>query len=236
MPTWSLLDEFTKNGLKKFIYFSTIHVYGNLPKTIITEEQALQPINAYGLTHLLSENICNYYNEKTETECINVRLSNSYGNPIFQTNNCWWLVINDLCKTLYEERSIKLLSDGSPQRDFIHGLDVCRAVEVLLSSEKKNVPGNTFNVASGETLTIWELAQAVQRTYRKRYNDDVPILLPDGVSAHAAEEASRKRKYVVDNRRLSEMGFNRVIDLETGLNKVFSYLEQNNSCQARLAI
>ena len=37
---------------------------------------------------LLSENICNYFNDKTETECINVRLSNSYGSPVFKENNC----------------------------------------------------------------------------------------------------------------------------------------------------
>ena len=44
---------------------------------IISEDH--KPLNAYGLTHLLSENICSYYNENTETECVNVRLSNSYG-------------------------------------------------------------------------------------------------------------------------------------------------------------
>ena len=57
MPTWNLLDKLTKNGLKKFIYFSTIHVYGDLPNKIITEDQPLQPKNTYGLTHLLSEKI-----------------------------------------------------------------------------------------------------------------------------------------------------------------------------------
>jgi UDP-glucose 4-epimerase len=30
MPTWNLLDKFTKNGLKKFIYFSTVQVYGKI--------------------------------------------------------------------------------------------------------------------------------------------------------------------------------------------------------------
>ena len=57
MPTWNLLDKLTKAGLKKFIYFSTIHVYGNLPKEIITEDQKPKPVNTYGLTHLLSENM-----------------------------------------------------------------------------------------------------------------------------------------------------------------------------------
>ena len=115
MPTWNLLDKFTKNGLGKFIYFSTIHVYGEIPNEIITEQHTPSPQTAYGLTHLLSENICNYFNEKTETNCINIRLSNTYGSPIFKENNCWWLVINDLCRTAFFETKIQLLSDGSPQ-------------------------------------------------------------------------------------------------------------------------
>ena len=108
MPIWNLLDKFTQNGLDRFIYFSTIHVYGKLPKKMVTEDQPTSPLNAYGLTHLLSENICNYYNKITDTKCINIRLSNSYGSPIFKENNCWWLVINDLCKTAIENNEIKL--------------------------------------------------------------------------------------------------------------------------------
>ena len=66
-------------------------------------DNLLEEINFAFSSHLLSENICNYYNDKTETDCINVRLSNSYGSPIFKENNCWWLVINDLCKTAIEK-------------------------------------------------------------------------------------------------------------------------------------
>ncbi len=61
MPTWHLLDEFTNRGLNQFIYLSTFHVYGKVPMTNITEDQTPAPINTYGLTHLLSENLCNYY-------------------------------------------------------------------------------------------------------------------------------------------------------------------------------
>ena len=67
MPTWNLLDSLTRNGLEKFIYLSTVHVYGNLPNENITEEHHPNPENAYGLTHLLSENISNYFNNKTDT-------------------------------------------------------------------------------------------------------------------------------------------------------------------------
>lgn len=228
IPTWNLLDMFSKYGLKTFIYFSTLQVYGKVPSDIITEEFIPSPQNNYGLTHLLSENICNYYNQKTNVNCINVRLTNSYGSPVFKENNCWWLVINDLCKASFNEKKIKLLSDGSPQRDFIHISDVCRAIEVLINTDKKNIPNNTFHISSGDTLTIWELAKSVKKIYKKRYNYDILILLPDGISSKVAEVSSNKVKYIVDNSRLKALGFTPKTDLEIGLNEIFDYLERNN--------
>ena len=158
LPVWDVLEKFTKNGLPKFIYFSTTQVYGKLKNLTINEDCNPNPLNAYGLTHLLSENICNYYNETSNTECINIRLSNSYGSPIFDDTNCWWLVINDLCKNAIENNQIKLLSDGSPLRDFIHGDDVALAVDLLIEADTK-CESNIFHISSGRTLSILELAE-----------------------------------------------------------------------------
>ena len=229
MPTWNFLDKLTKTGLDKFIYFSTIQIYGKVPKKNITEDQKPGPVNAYGLTHLLSENICNYYNEKTETECIKVRLSNSYGSPIFEHNNCWWLVINELCKTAYYENDIKLLSDGSPQRDFIHGDDVVRAIETLINYDNSFDYNNFFHIASGETLTILELAHKVKKVYFQKYNKNIDIYLNDSsVSANSGQYMGIQ-KYRISTNKLNEIGFQQKINFEDGLNEVFNYLENNNN-------
>jgi|TARA_B100002003_G_C14115531_1_gene536563 UDP-glucose 4-epimerase len=228
MPTWSLLDEFTKNGLKKFIYFSTIHVYGNLPKTIIREGQAPKPINAYGLTHLLSENICNYYNEKTETECINIRLSNSYGRPVFSENNCWWLAINDFCRTALGKSEIKLLSDGSPQRDFIYSTDVCRAVEIIINAENKNLQENIFHISSGNTYSILEIAYFIKDIYEGRYQEELNIILPEKTTLLSPDEFSKKEKFLIDNEKIRSLGFVPKTELKTGVNKVFDYLDKTH--------
>ena len=221
MPIWNLLDKLTKNGLKKFIYFSTIHVYGDLPNKIITEDHDPIPLNAYGLTHLLSENICNYYNQKTETKCINVRLSNSYGSPVFSENNCWWLVINDLCKTAFSKNEIKLLSDGSPQRDFIHSSDICIAIEILIEA-KDNFNQNIFHLASGETLTILELAHAVREVFKNRYQKEINICLPDDF---IPVEIRRCERFSINTTRINELGFQLKIPLMEGINELFDYLE-----------
>jgi len=228
MPTWNLLDKLTKEGLEKFIYFSTIQIYGKAKDMVITEDRKPEPVNAYGLTHLLSENICNYYNTKTETECINVRLSNSYGSPVFIENNCWWLVINDLCRTAFDQNKLRLLTDGTPQRDFIHSSDVCGSIEALLNIDNNRIKYNTFNISFGQTLTVLELAKAVKNIYKKRYNYDIPITFPDGMSSNANKESSNKKKHIIDNSRLKTIGYSPKIDLETGLNEVFDFLENNS--------
>jgi len=224
-PTWNLLDEFTKSGLEKFIYFSTIHVYGNIPNEIITEEHAPLPKNTYGLTHLLSENICNYFNSKTETKCINFRLSNSYGSPVFTENNCWWLVINDLCKTALEQNKMRLLSDGSPQRDFIHVLDVCRAVEALIKSKNNSFQDNIFHIASGNTLTILELAYKVKNVFEGRHQKEIQIFLPDNYISKYPDKFQDADRFSIDITRIKNLGFQPKTNLNAGLKELFDYLE-----------
>ena len=228
LPTWNLLDKLTQNGLDKFIYFSTIHVYGKLPRETINEDYPPNPLNAYGLTHLLSENICNYYNNQTDTECINIRLSNSYGSPVFNENNCWWLVINDLCKTAIENNKIRLKSDGSPQRDFIHGDDVAGAIEVLIKS-KNNNGNNIYHIASGETLTILELAYKVKTVFAQRYKKDIKIILPDNSISEYLDPDSLKDidRYVISTNRMKNLSFKQEIDLELGINEIINYLKKD---------
>jgi UDP-glucose 4-epimerase len=227
LPTWNLLDAFSKKeSLKTFIYFSTFQVYGKVPMTEISEDFKPSPQNTYGLTHLMSENICNLYNNKTKINSINVRLSNSYGSPVFEENNCWWLVINDLCKTAYHKKKIMLLSDGSPQRDFIHSSDVYEAINILINTKKNNESNNTYHISSGETYTILELAHIVKSAYQKRYNRDIQISLPDGSVSINSDKFLKKDRYLISNSKLKSIGFSPRTDLETGIEKTFIYLEK----------
>lgn len=224
LPTWRLLDKCTKQDLKKFIYFSTIHVYGKLKNTLIQEGHPVKTSNAYGLTHYLSENICDYYNRKASANIITVRLSNSYGSPIFSDNNCWWLAINDLCRNAFKEKKIQLKSDGSPQRDFIHVNDVCRAIKKIIENDSKNIENNIYHISSGETLTILEIAQIIRKVYQNRYKQNLPIITPNNL---VLKDDAFFNKYQISNEKLNKIGFAPLIDLQTGINELFDYLENN---------
>jgi len=226
-PGWNLLELFSKKGLKKFIYFSTIHVYGSLPESVITEEQILNPGNVYALTHSMTEQICNYYNRTSTVNCLTVRLSNSYGHPVFSENNCWWLAVNDLCRTAYKDKAIRLLSDGSPQRDFIHGSDVCKALAILCEDVPKSMEHNTYHISSSQTFTLLELAGFVKEVYKELYGEDIPVSTPNESSVVDFKKFSDKQRYKIDNSALQNLGFVPQCDLKEGIRKLFHYFEDS---------
>jgi len=225
LPTWNLLKQFSLRGLKKFIYFSTQQVYGRIPAVEIDELYPPKPVNSYGLTHLQSEQIVNLFNNTTNIEAINVRLSNSFGAPVFQQNSCWWLVVNDLCKSAYFDKKIKLLSDGSPQRDFIHVSDVASAIKILVESETLEM--NLFNISSGSTFTILELALMVQKIYRERYQSEIPILDKNESIFDINIDETTKPKFKINNSAITQAGLLLETELETGIKDLFKYLEKN---------
>lgn len=218
-PVWSLLDVFSKKGLEKFIYFSTAQVYGMLKDEVVTESKKLNTQNAYGLTHQLGELICEHYNRTTAVGCRVVRLSNSYGAPLFEENNCWWLVINDLCRMAYMQKEIVLQSDGTPLRDFIHGMDVCIGVQTIIETSATHV---IYNLSSGATLSIMDIAKKIKAVFASRYGIELPI------SAAEQKNKTEAKRYQLDNSLIRSIGFESKSSLEDGINNLFDYLEHNN--------
>jgi len=229
MPVWNLLESFKqKKTLEKFIYFSTIQVYGKLPSGVIHESLKPNPLTPYGLTHLMAEEICNMFNVNSNMSCINLRLSNSYGSPMFGDANCWWLVINDLCRQAVKNKEISLLSDGSPMRDFIHSTDVIKAVEAIINNHTKFLHGNNLNLSSGKTTTILELAHLIQNLFKKQFGLEIPVVLPDQKLSDTINTPLLKTKYVVDNSKFKHLGFNPQTSLEEGITELFNYLSGLN--------
>lgn len=227
-PTWMLLDMFKDKNLKRFIYFSTVHVYGKLNSEIITETNSPKPTSAYGLTHLLSENIVDYYNRNTNVNCTSIRLTNSYGAPTIADSNCWNLVINNLCRAAFKNKKIQLLSDGTPQRDFIHGNDLYDAIDLIMTKVVKADKNNVYNIASQDTYTILELAFKVAQLYNDRYGKRIPIVLPSGNEFIETQTFPILPKYTISNQRIYQLGFKQKVTIENGINDLFSYLENNH--------
>ncbi|MDB0011096.1 SDR family oxidoreductase [Flavobacteriales bacterium] len=225
-PTLRLLECLSTTKNLKYINLSTVQVYGN-QTGLIKETNPLNPNNFYALTHKIREDICNYYNNKGNISCINLRLSNSYGSPIFIENSCWWLVINDFCRSATQNKKIKLNSDGSPLRDFIHGDNVCSYILEILKDDNQF---STYNICSGVSKSIAEIAIRVREEASKKLSENVTIINKHNEEIYLNTPKpgnSIIKRY--DNSRIKNLKA-REVSMGAGISEVLDYcLKMNKS-------
>lgn len=225
---WKLLDICVSKGVGKLIYLSTQQVYGRRGAgEIIHEDDPLNPANAYGLSHKYCEDLCSLYLREKGIDTICTRISNGFGAPVFAECNCWWLVINDFCKSALRKGEIKLLSDGSPQRDFIQINDICRAMELFANLPREKGKHDVYNLGSGKTFAILELAHYVSRACKGRYGKEFRVVLPGNEISNDASRFSDIPKFKYDIGRLNELGLQPKRDLDAGIHDVLDFLERN---------
>ncbi len=216
--TGKCLEAFSKSQAKRFIYFSTQQVYGPFTAGFdFNEDSACNPNNIYGLTHLMSESLCNYYFNNTKLKSIAVRLSNSVGAPIISSPHISSLVALDLCQMCVREGVIKLKSDGTPQRDFIAMGDVCKGVETLLTIPKPNY--SIYNLGSGQTITLGELAVQIARIYENLSGKKTKILRNDGIEI-TSQTIFNDKRFSYSTSRLGELGFRAKTSIEAALTEI----------------
>ena len=174
LGTENLLSIAEKNKIKKFIYFSTFHVYGDLEGEI-TENSPTRPFHPYAATHRASEDIVRFFQYYKGMDTLTLRLSNGFGYPMDSTINRWTLVFNDLCRQAMASDKMILQSSGRQHRDFIALHDVAAAVDHFLFVNSEKWGDGLFNLGGDCSLSILEVAKTIATVYKKKYGKPVPI-------------------------------------------------------------
>lgn len=218
--------ELLSGRTKSFIYFSTQQVYGTLLATL-REEQICRPTNVNALTHHLAEQVAEYFRRNSKAMICSLRLSNMYGAPAYSDAKFLRFAVTDLCHQAMHSRRIQLKSDGSPQRDFIDAGDVCSAVQTLLDHPEAAGKYATYNLGSGQTYSIREIAVLVQEQMKHLEGGDVGIVGPDGAALTPLAKVPA-RQFQCDISKLRALGFQPRGDLRTGIAETFRYLGQQS--------
>ena len=171
--TQRLLRSAQVNGVKKFIYFSTIHIYGKNLQGTVTEETNPIPVHPFAKAHLEAESIIKSQSKKVVTAI--VRCSNSFGAPYFEIQNCWKLVVNDLCRSAFQNGRLTIKSAGQDYRDFIAVKDVVRAIHHLLELNNEREMHDVYNLGSSNTVRIIDIAKRIQKELKDSLDYDCPI-------------------------------------------------------------
>ncbi len=206
-----LLEAAKLAGVRRFVYFSTAHVYGSPLQGNIDETTLPKPVHPYAISHKVAEDFVLAAHERKEIEGIVVRLSNSFGVPVTPDINRWTLLVNDLCRQAAKSGELHLNSSGAQLRDFITLDDVTRAVNHLLQISTVQLADGLFNLGSGKTMSILEMTKRIAGRWQALTGREIPIVRHADVSIPPPELNYRCDKLVATGFELvSEV--NREID------------------------
>ncbi|MEM2160085.1 MAG: NAD-dependent epimerase/dehydratase family protein [Candidatus Nitrosotenuis sp.] len=151
--TKNVLDTCKKNNIKKIVVASSAAVYGEgLPGISLTEDAETNPVSPYGESKkCMEEEIRNFALKNNITYSI-LRFFNIFG--IGQTQE-YAGVITKFVKKIIENKPLEIFGDGTQTRDFVAVQDVVDAIHNAIMDGKNK----TYNIASGRTTTVNELAQ-----------------------------------------------------------------------------
>lgn len=162
VATARLVEAANNSGVKKFIYLSTAHVYSDPLTGLINEDTCPRNIHPYATSHLAGENAVLWTANKNNFAVVVLRIANVIGMPAHKNVNSWTLVVNDLCRQAVQNKSMRLRSRGLQKRDFITMSEVCRTIAFLSMNSYQNICNPIFNLGSGHSKTVYEIAELIQ--------------------------------------------------------------------------
>jgi UDP-glucose 4-epimerase len=221
--TIQLVKSAQNCNVNKLINLSTIHVYGAPLQGNIDEELLPQPSHPYSIIKRTCEDYTYYMSKKSDMPIYNIRLSNAIGRPATKDIDRWTLLVNDLCKSAVEKGLIELRSDGSQLRDFISIDDVCRACHFLLESDNISNKYEIFNVGSGDSLSIIDMAKLIQKRALKVLRFEPAIILGNKDGTSKSSFASLH----FSNEKIKSLGFTFKNNIEEEIDQTIAFCKKN---------
>ena len=167
---------------------STCEVYGRAERIPTPEDEPVRPISPYAATKAAAELACSV----AGLDIVVTRAPNQEG-PGRDDRFAVGSWARQIARLEAEGGGALLVGDLSAERDLLDVRDVCRAYRLLLDPA---VPGGTYNVGSGRTVTMAEVAELlvglarvpvqVERDESRLRPADIPRLAGDPARLRAA--------------------------------------------------
>ena len=159
--TAKLVTAACSNGVRRFVYISTAHVYASPLQGDIDEATRPESTHPYATSHRAGEDAVRAAHSAGDIDGVVVRLSNAFGRPASKDVDCWSLLVNDLCRQAVVDRRLALKSSGRQRRDFIPMTEACRAIEHLMHVSATDLGDGLFNVGGEWSPTVLEIAEII---------------------------------------------------------------------------
>jgi dTDP-glucose 4,6-dehydratase len=203
LGTQLLLEAARAADVSRFHHISTCEVYGDLAldtDEMFTEESPYRPRTPYNASKAAADHYVRSYHQTYGLPTTITNCSNNYGPFQFPEK-----VIPLFVTSALDDRPLPLYASTANRREWLHVLDHCRAIELVLN---RGGPGETYNVGSGVEKSIEEVADAVLEHTGK----------PASLKTIVPDRPGHDRRYLLDSSKIrNELGWRDEIAWDDGI-------------------
>jgi len=183
--TLNLLDQMVKTGHDKLVFSSTAAVFGTPSVEFIDEKQPRLPINPYGQSKKMVEDILQDYFIAFGLKSVCLRYFNACGaDPdaeIGERHEPETHLIPNILKSVLSSSEQKLkvfgnsypTADGTCVRDYIHINDLASAHLLAGQYLAKNQGAYAFNLGNGSGFSVLDVILAAEHVVGKKIQYDI---------------------------------------------------------------
>ena len=210
-----------KNGVKKFIFFSTCSNYGlSKNSKLLKETDNLKPLSLYAKTKVKFEKYLLKDNSKIQK--IILRISTLYGvSPRMRFD----LTINEFVKKVYFNEKFEIYH-ADTWRPYLNLDDLSLIVGKIIKSKKLNNNKYVFNTGySEENYTKRQIISSITKLLPKNKN-----------YKFVEKDHFDKRNYKVNFSKISNLNIKKTVSLKNGILKILNFLKnkEKNSFKSKV--
>jgi dTDP-glucose 4,6-dehydratase len=196
-------------GLTRFVQISTDEVYGSVVTGASRETDELRPRNPYAASKAGADRLAYSYWATYDLPVVVTRASNNYGPYQFPEKVIPLFVTNAI-----DNIPVPLYGDGRNVRDWLHVLDHCRAVDLLIDKASN---GEVYNIGGGNEVMNVDLTHRILDTLGK----------PRALITQVPDRLGHDRRYCLDTAKLRALGWCPQVSFDEGLRETMDWYRAN---------
>ena len=215
LGTQSVVNAVLKhlNRIERFIHISTSEVYGTAIREPMDEEHPLNPTTPYAGAKAGADRLVYSYIVSFDIPGVIIRPFNNYG-PRQHLEKA----IPRFITSCILGEPLTIHGDGSARRDWIFVEDTARAIDMALISPVERVKGQVFNIGTGRSISVLDIARLILKYFNK--DDNSLSYIPDRYGQVQNHISSTEKAERI-------LGFKASVNIEEGLKKTAQWYINN---------
>jgi dTDP-glucose 4,6-dehydratase len=196
-------------SLRCFVQISTDEVYGSVPEGSSVETDELRPRNPYSASKAGADRLAYSYWATYGVPVVVTRASNNYGPYQFPEKIIPLFITNAL-----DHIPVPLYGAGLNIRDWLHVMDHCRAIDVVI---ERGTRGEVYNIGGGNEVRNVDLTRTLLNLAER----------PESLIKEVQDRQGHDLRYSLDTTKTRKLGWYPEVAFEDGLKDTVRWYREN---------